>query len=107
VKKSLLDNLVARETGEHLRDVSYITQVFLDELAKAIASGEPVRLRGFGTFTLTKMRGAPPPHKRFGDVPAKSPDSLIRFRVQFSKSAGLKREVWRTYKEKRNGKVRR
>lgn len=100
-----LDRRVAMETGEKARTVSIITQTFLDELSTAIASGRTVQLYGFGTFTLRKMNGAPPPHKRFGGTQAESTDTRIRFRVQFSKSDRLKKAVWKKYKENQHGKV--
>ncbi len=98
-KKWQLDHDVAIATGEKLRDVSYITQVFLDELTAAIAKGVPVHLRGFGTFTITRSKDVPTGHKRFGKEKGKISDTGIRFRVQFSKASGLKREIRKKYKE--------
>lgn len=105
VSKRELDTLVARMTGEPIRKVSYITETFFEELADALSSGGPVQIRGFGEFSLKKQRGVPPEGALKNGGTSTRKDHGIRFRVCFTKSAGLRREIWRKFKEKHHGKV--
>lgn len=108
VNKHVLDRLTAMVTGEEQSTVAPITAAFLRELANALSDRNDVHLRGFGKFRLSAQLGAPPGHAQFGGGPTRrTPDRLLRFRVQFSKSRWFSREVRRKYKEKSDGKVRR
>lgn len=105
MKKADLDRETALETGESIRDTSFVTATFLRKLLEAIARGEEVQLSGFGKFKLAKQGGAPPPHARFGGGDNKEHRQRARFRVHFSKSTTLEREVRRN-QERPHGKVR-
>lgn len=106
VRKSDLDRAVALATGESVRDVSLVTELFLQNLSEAISRGEDVSLHKFGKFKLRAQGGAPPPHARFGGG-ASSDELSPRLRVHFSKSHTLSRTVKRNFKEKAHGKIRR
>ena len=51
LKSDLIKALVARHEGLKYRDVDRILNAVLDEIGGALAAGNRVELRGFGTFT--------------------------------------------------------
>ncbi len=55
-KKELVE-LVARKAHLTKKGAEESIQVFLDELSRIIAKGEPVNLWGFGKFRRRRMRG--------------------------------------------------
>ena len=50
---------VAGATGVDRKEVAAIVESFMESVRNSVASGEPVFLRGFGTFSL-KHRAAKP-----------------------------------------------
>lgn len=50
---------VAGATGVDKKEVAAIVESFMESVRNSVASGEPVFLRGFGTFSL-KHRAAKP-----------------------------------------------
>ncbi|MBO5545950.1 MAG: integration host factor subunit beta [Bacteroidales bacterium] len=50
---------VAGATGVDRKEVAAIVESLMDSVKKSVAAGEPVYLRGFGTFSL-KHRAAKP-----------------------------------------------
>lgn len=102
MKKSDLDRAVAIELDEPTAYVSLVTEMFLTKLLQAIASGEEVKLKGFGKFRLANQGGGPIP--RFGTAKETQPAHLRRrFRVHFSKSENFRKEVQKN-QEKVHGK---
>lgn len=100
--KAELDRRVAMETGCDIKGTTQTTTWFLQKIVDAIASGEILRLRGFGQFKLTYSNGKMPPHPRFGERTLQE-GQCVRYRVHFAKSETLTRAI----KEVHHGKVRR
>lgn len=105
-KKRDLDQRVNLLTGEPYKRVSYITQTFLEEIVAALIKEGSVELRGFGKIHLRKQQGTPPPARRYGGKAPKTAP-LQRFRVCFSKSARLRKEIQLAKKERHFGQARR
>jgi nucleoid DNA-binding protein len=104
VKKRDLDRRITLATGETFKRVSFITQTFLEEIVEALVTEGSVDLRGFGRIALRKQKGTPPPGRRYGGkAPTTAP--LHRFRICFTKSARLRKEIQLAKKEKRHGQV--
>lgn len=81
-------------TGESVRDVSLVTDLFLQNLSEAISRGEDVSLHKFGRFKLRAQGGAPPPHARFGGGASSGElRPRLRTRVYFSKSYTMKKQL--------------
>ena len=61
---------VAGATGVDRKEVAAIVESLMDSVKKSVAAGEPVYLRGFGTFSL-KHRAAKPARKASAPAPKK------------------------------------
>ena len=57
IKSELVQRISAQNPHLFQRDVDKIVTTILDEIAKALRSGDRVELRGFGAFSA-KTRGA-------------------------------------------------
>jgi len=110
--KAELDRQVAMETGDDIPTTTATTTLFLQKIVAAIASGEELRLRGFGRFRLTRTGGVTPmqykwkkgpPHNTPGNRNNDDDRQCLRFRVHFSKSETLTRAI----REKQHGKKQR
>jgi DNA-binding protein HU-beta len=55
--KAELINEMAISTGYDKKTIGVVVEEFMSKIKKSVAKGEPVFLRGFGTFT-TKTRAA-------------------------------------------------
>jgi len=51
-RADLIAALTGRQTGLNERDVDLAVKVMLGQMADALASGERIEIRGFGSFTL-------------------------------------------------------
>lgn len=103
ITKTELVRRTSMDTGYGYNVTSAVTAMFLRKVVEAIASGEELRLKGFGRFKLTYSGGKLPPHPHFGSGNKKPSGQCVRFRVHFAKSDSLTRAI----KEKHRGKVRR
>jgi integration host factor subunit beta len=56
-KSQLIQTLANANPHLYLRDVERIVNTIFDEITDALATGDRVELRGFGTFSL-RQRGA-------------------------------------------------
>ena len=52
VTRAHLRDAVHRETGLPLREVAGLVEAVLEAIAERLVAGEPVKLSGFGTFTV-------------------------------------------------------
>lgn len=70
-KKELCQE-IGRRLGRQPREVAPVIEVFMATVGRALARGEEVHLRGFGTFTsvLRKPRRVKPPGKPIMHMPA-------------------------------------
>ena len=57
IKSELVQKIAERHTHLYQRDVERIVGAILDEIGKALADGDRVELRGFGSFSV-KNRAA-------------------------------------------------
>jgi integration host factor subunit alpha len=60
VKKQTKSDLVDRvyeKSGNELKDIRSIIDIFLDEIKDALEHGQSVELRGFGTFEVRERKG--------------------------------------------------
>lgn len=106
-RKSDIDRDTAFDLGdEPIANVSFITETFLKHLMFAIARGDVVKLKSFGTFRLADQGGGPPLNGRFGHE-GNTTGEQRRLRVHFSKSSVFKRETNKRHKENEHGKARR
>jgi integration host factor subunit beta len=56
-KSQLIQTLASANPHLYLRDIEKIVNAIFDEITEALAAGDRVELRGFGTFSL-RQRGA-------------------------------------------------
>jgi integration host factor subunit beta len=54
MNKSQLIDVLAQEMNIPLREASPITDTILDTMVEALASGESIEIRGFGSFVVKK-----------------------------------------------------
>ncbi len=96
-KSELIDALAQR--SEHqlpARDVDLAVRVLLEQMSKALASGERIEIRGFGSFSLhyrAPRMGRNPKTGESVSLPGKSiphfkPGKELRERIEKSKIAG-------------------
>ncbi len=88
-KSDLIDALARKQTHLHPKDVELSVKIILEEMSRALASGERIEIRGFGSFSLHYR----PPRKgrnpKTGEtvqldgkyVPHFKPGKLLRERV--------------------------
>ena len=65
---------IARDTGLSKKDTSVIVNLIIDNICKALAEGDKVELRGFGSFKVKSRNPRKARNPRTGDsvdVPAK------------------------------------
>lgn len=51
-KSDLIDHMVADQSMLDGRDVEFAVEALLQQMSDALASGERIEIRGFGSFTL-------------------------------------------------------
>jgi integration host factor subunit beta len=57
IKSELILRLAGQNPHLFQRDVAKLVDAVLDEIVAALVRGDPVELRGFGSFSVTKRRG--------------------------------------------------
>jgi integration host factor subunit beta len=57
IKSELILRLAGRNPHLHPRDAEKIVDTVLNEIVTALARGDRVELRGFGSFSVTKRKG--------------------------------------------------
>lgn len=65
---------IARETGLSKKDTSIVVNMIIENICKALAEGNKVELRGFGSFKVKSRKPRKARNPRTGasvDVPAK------------------------------------
>jgi Bacterial DNA-binding protein len=60
IKSELLQRISLTSPHLHQRDVEKVVNAILDEITVAMARGDRVELRGFGTFGVKTWRLGPP-----------------------------------------------
>jgi integration host factor subunit beta len=65
---------ISKETGLSKKDTSIVVNLIIDNLIKALAEGDKVELRGFGSFKVKSRKSLKARNPRTGtavEVPAK------------------------------------
>jgi integration host factor subunit beta len=57
IKSELVQRIAAKNPGLYQRDVEKIVNIVLDSIVDAMARGDRVELRGFGTFSVRFREG--------------------------------------------------
>lgn len=98
--KKDLDQLVAAHLGLDPRDVGDITEVFLDEMKRALVNLDEVFLSNFGTFRVVVERGQEQEttlRNNSKKKPTRKVRVLRKFRVHFSRAGHFKALVRAKY----------
>jgi integration host factor subunit alpha len=89
VTKAELVEVIFRDLGLNKREAKELVEQFFDEMADALAAGEPVRLSGFGNFELADKGRRPGRNPKTGkEVPI-----TARRVVSFKAGQKLKQRV--------------
>jgi len=72
MNKSELIEALAEETKLPLRDASSITNTILDAMSEALANGDSIEIRGFGSFVV----------KEYGSYYGRNPKTGERIKVK-------------------------
>ena len=73
-RSALIDRLAAWPPQHTAKDVELVVKIILDALSSALAQGERIEIRGFGSFSLNHRRPRQGRNPRTGEivpVPAK------------------------------------
>ncbi len=67
IRSELVQRLAARNPHLYLRDIENIIETILGEIGDALARGERVELRGFGSFSTKQRQARTGRNPRTGD----------------------------------------
>ena len=84
-----LRDAVHRETGLPLREAAEIVDAVIEAVAERLVAGEPVKLSGFGTFSVRAKGARMGRNPKTGEAVPISPRRVVSFRA----SAVLKERV--------------
>lgn len=51
-KSELIERIVSRQSHQHPKEVEQAIKTIIDQMAEALAAGERIEIRGFGSFSL-------------------------------------------------------
>ena len=80
-KSELIETILSRQSQLSAKDVELAVKTILEHMSQALANGERIEIRGFGSFSLhfrEPRRGRNP---KTGDVPHFKPGKELRERV--------------------------
>lgn len=91
-KSDLIDRLASEQTHLAVKDIELSVKQILDQMTKALASGDRIEIRGFGSFSLHYRPGRTGRNPKTGDavtlagksVPHFKPGKQLRERVNNS-----------------------
>ena len=89
VTRAHLRDAVYRETGLPLREAGGLVDAVLEAIAERLAAGEPVKLSGFGVFTVRDRKAGTGRNPRTGEAMPFPPRRAVAFRA----SKVLKRRI--------------
>ncbi|MCF8067628.1 MAG: integration host factor subunit beta [Desulfobacterales bacterium] len=81
MNRSDLINAVKNETDLSRRDAEKIVNTFFDSISDALANGERVEIRGFGSFTVKEYKPYVGRNPKTGDQIEVPPKKLPFFKV--------------------------
>ncbi|MFV8817102.1 integration host factor subunit beta [Haliea sp. E17] len=96
-KSELIETIAARQSQLSAKDVELAVKTILEHMAQALASGERIEIRGFGSFSLHYREPRRGRNPKTGDavqlsgkfVPHFKPGKELRERVNMGLQAGL------------------
>ena len=89
VTRTHLRDAVHRETGLPLREAAGFVEAVIEAVAERLAAGEPVKLSGFGVFSVRDRKGGTGRNPRTGEAVPFPPRRAVAFRA----STVLKRRI--------------
>ena len=81
VTRARLRDAIHRETGLPLREAAGFVDAVLKAVAERLAAGEPVKVSGFGTFTVRDKGARMGCNPRTGEAAPVSPRRVVTFRA--------------------------
>ncbi len=89
--KSDIVDAIYEKTGNELKDIRAIVDLFLDLTKEALESGQSVELRGFGTFEIRERKGRKKARNpKTGEIVSVEDHAVVAFRS----GKDLKNSVW-------------
>lgn len=96
-KSELIEAIAAKQSQLSAKDVELAVKTILEHMAQALASGERIEIRGFGSFSLHYREPRRGRNPKTGDevqlngkhVPHFKPGKELRERVNMGLQAGL------------------
>ncbi len=96
-KSELIEAIAARQTQLSLKDVELAVKTILEHMSEALAAGERIEVRGFGSFSLHYREPRRGRNPKTGDtveltgkyVPHFKPGKELRERVNLALQAGF------------------
>jgi integration host factor subunit alpha len=99
--KSDLVDQVYEKTGNELKDIRSIVDLFLDEIKDSLEHDQSVELRGFGTFEVRSRKGRNKARNpKTGEIVSVADHAVVAFRS----GKELKNSVWTVREKKEDGK---
>jgi integration host factor subunit beta len=81
VNKSDLIEVLAEETGLHIRSTEFVVEEVFNAMTESLVQGEGVEIRGFGSFTVRKYDSYTGRNPKTGKNISVSPKKLPFFKV--------------------------
>jgi integration host factor subunit beta len=88
-KRGIIEELLARRPGFSHRQAETIVNAMFEEMAKVLARGGRIEIRGFGSFDTKQRRARQGRNPRTGDVVEVAPKRVPFFRAGKELRAGL------------------
>lgn len=79
-KSQLIENL-SEKTNRSINETEQTVRIFFDNIKKALAEGDKVEIRGFGSFVLKKYKGYTGRNPKTGEPVEVEPKVLPVFRT--------------------------
>jgi integration host factor subunit beta len=81
IKSELVQKLAEQNPHLYSRDIERIVNAILGTIGDALAKGDRVELRGFGTFAVKKRRARTGRNPKTGDLVAVSEKAVLAFKT--------------------------
>lgn len=81
VTKAELVEVIFHELGLNKREAKELLEQFFEEMTRALATGEPVKLSGFGNFELADKGRRPGRNPKTGEEIPITPRRVVSFKA--------------------------
>ena len=99
-KSDLIDQIYEK-TGNELKDIRVIVDLFLDQIKISLEKEQSVELRGFGTFEVRERKGRKKARNpKTGEIVSVEDHAVVAFRA----GKELKNSVWTLHVNTNDGK---